>query len=324
MQVESWMGVARLRRWAARSSVQRAVCLAVLIAVVALFVLPIPLPFDGRLIKALETAAHYPLFLGGVLAWCFLFRPAPTWPALRLSLAGVTVVAIVLELVQALAHRDPNLEDTFFSALGGWSALLVWYSLHTTRRWFSLGAWCLCLLLGLLTCLPPALILADRAYAYAAFPLLASFEGRSEVGRWWGHECRLTRVNAQYTHGRYALRVALDKPRSAYPGLFMTDGRLDWRGYNRLCMDIYLTGGSECTLWLRADDQRRNPDYHDRAQTMINLTPGANSICLELDSFLRTPSGRALDRSHLTRWGLFFDAPRGGESIFLDQIRLAR
>lgn len=324
MQVNSGAWRIKFRSWATRPRVQRAGCVVVMGGIISLFVLPIHLPFDGRLIKALETAAHYPLFLVGVLAWCFLYRPTTTWPALRLSLAGVTGVAIGLELVQALAHRDPNLEDTFFSALGGWSALLVWYSLHTTRRWFSLGAWCLCLLLGILTCLPPALILADRAYAYASFPLLASFEGRSEVGRWWGHECRLTRVKAQNTHGRYALRVALDKPRSVYPGIFMTDGRLDWRGYHRLCMDIYLTGGAECTVWLRADDQRHHPDYNDRAQTMINLTPGANSICLELDTFLRTPAGRTLDRGHLTRWGLFFDAPRGGESIFLDQIRLAR
>lgn len=104
----------------------------------------------------------------------------------------------------------------------------------------------------------------------------------------------------------------------------MADGVRDWRGYRQLCFDLYLTGGSSRMIWPRADDRLGNPPYAERAQTQVSLVPGANSICLDIDTFLRTPDGRPLDPSHVVLWGLFFDSAQGGESVFLDHVRLTR
>ena len=316
--------ISKWRRWRPDFAWPTWVAGAVVGAVIGSLLWPIHLPFDGRLIKAMETAAHFPLFFGGVMAWLFLTKPVPSWPGLRLLGVGVMLSAVALELAQLLTHRDPNLLDTFFSTLGGWSAVLIWYSLHTRRRGLILGAWSLCALLALLVGLPSLLILADRAHAHLTFPLLASFEGRSELGRWWGDDCRLARVKAQSTHGEYAMRVALARPRTSYPGVFMTDGHRDWSGHRRLSFDVYLTGGSERILWVRVDDRRDYPPYGDRAQTMVNLVPGANSVSLDLDTLLQTPGGRPLDRTQIRRWGMFFEDAQGGESFFLDHVRLTR
>jgi hypothetical protein len=297
---------------------------ALIVAVVSLLILPLSLPFDGRLMRAAETAAHFPLFLILFWAWATLAGPGRTWPAFRRSLAGVALASVILELLQILTHRDPDLMDALFSILGGWSAVLLWYSLHTWHRLLAMGARALVLLLAVAACVPSLLILADRAYAHASFPLLASFEGRSEIGRWWENECRLSRVAMQNTHGKKALRVAVARPCRAYPGLFMTDVYRDWSAYRQLCFDLYLTGSSERALWVRADDRSDYPPYGDRAQTLITLVPGANSICLDLDSFLVTPGGRSMNRSRVMSWGMFFESAQGGETFFIDNIRLVR
>lgn len=307
-----------------RARLQAAAALVVVLGVVLLLVVPLPLPWDGRLMQALEKASHVPLFMAGTGAVLWLIRPRITWDNLWRLLGVVAAVAVGSEVLQAFTRRDPGVWDALFSALGGGMAVLLWYSFHTERRGLIMGAWVLCALLGLTVVVPPVLVLADRAHAHLSFPLLASFEGRSEVGRWWSHAGRLSRVPAQATHGNHALRVALNRARARYPGLFMTDGPRDWSGYRQLCFDLYLTGGMERSLWVRADDRLGNPPYEARAQTQVTLVPGANSICLDLDSFLRTPDGHSLDQRHIVRWGMFFDTAQGGESFFLDHIRLTR
>jgi hypothetical protein len=316
------------RRWAilsqSPSRLPPWLAVGVMGLVLLLLLMPLTWPWDGRLLKALENASHVPLYLVASLAGLTLLRPRITWSNLRKLLAAGVGLSIAVELLQALTGRDPDLGDAVYSVLGSWAAVLLWFSTHTARRVLILGAWALCGLVLLPVALPPAFILADRAHARFSFPLLASFEGRSEVGRWWSHGVRLTRVPNQATHARNALRVSVLRGKSSYPGLFMADGVRDWRGYRQLCFDLYLTGGSERALWVRADDRLGNPPYAERAQTQVNLLPGANSICLDLDSFLRTPDGRALDPSQIVLWGLFLDAPKGGESFFLDHVRLTR
>ena len=315
----------RLRQLASGTHPHRRWIACAVLALLALsLMMPLALPWDGRLMEAVESAAHFPIFLVAAWSVLLLLQPRVNWPTLRYLAAGVVLAVCLVEVLQYFTHRDPDWRDAVYGCLGGWTGLLLWFSLHSARRLLILGAWLLALLFALPTVVPAMLILADRAHARLSFPLLTSFEGRSEVGRWWSHDCRLSRVNAQVTHGQTSLRVALHKPRATYPGLFMTDGVRDWSGYRQLCFDLYLTGGSERAIWLRADDRVGNPTYEDRAQTLITLVPGANSICLDLDAFLVTPSGRPLLRQHIVQWGLFFDAAQGGESFFLDHIRLMR
>ena len=98
----------------------------------------------------------------------------------------------------------------------------------------------------------------------------------------------------------------------------------DWTGFHQLCFDLYLTGGEERSIWVRADDQPGYPPYADRAQSLVSLSPGANSICLDLDTFLVTPGGRALDRTRIMRWGMFYETAGTEGSFFLDHVRLVR
>lgn len=297
---------------------------AVLVLVLVVLLMPLAWPWDGRLLKALENASHIPLFLVAMLAALSLIQPRIHWVNFWKLLAGGVGVAMGVEVVQAVTGRDPDVGDAFYSALGCWAAVLLWFSTHTARRGLILGAWLLCSLVLVPCVLPASLILADRAHARLSFPLMASFEGRSEIGRWWPNGVRLSRVTHQVTQGRHALRVSVPRAKTTYPGLFMADGVRDWRGYRQLCFDVYLSGGSERLIWVRADDRLGHPPYAERAQTQLSLMPGANRICLDLDTFLRTPEGRPLEAAHIVLWGLFFESAQSGDSLVLDHIRLSR
>ena len=305
---------------ARRVSPRTWIAVAAVCALMAL-VLPATWSYSGRLFYAAGAAAGFPLFFAVGLA-VMLWMPGSRSLRFRRSALAVSLLAVAVECLQAVTGRDPRWMHGLVLVVGGVAGILWEEGSHSARRWRFLATRGLVLLLALLAGLPVALVMADRSQAYLSFPLLSSFEGRSEVGRWWSHNCRMGRVASQATHGRHALRVVVLKSRSRYPGLFMNDVPRDWSGYPRLCLDVYLAGSAERALWIRADDRPGYPPYDDRAQTMIYLSPGANSVCLDLASFLVTPSGRPLDRTHIARWGLFLDDARGGETLFLDHIRL--
>jgi len=292
--------------------------------VLLLLVVPTPWSVDGRLSRAILSAAHFPLFaLVGSAA--MLLMPAPNRRIRRRrALLVSAALAVGVEILQALTGREPGLRDGLTSTAGATAAIFLWASWWSGSRLSIAVARGVALVLALLACVPTGLVLADRVQARLSYPVIASFEGRSELGRWWGHYARLGRVTSQATHGRHALRAVIFKSRGAYPGLFMTDGPRDWGEYGRLCFDVYLVGNAERSIWVRVDDRADYPPYDDRAQTMVTLVPGPNSVCLDLASLLRTPSGRALNRQSIRRWGLFFDDAQGGETFFLDHIRLSR
>ncbi len=286
---------------------------------------PVPWPFDGRLFQAVESAAHLPLFF-----WIGMTLRSGVLPRLRmphhlpLRMLAVLLAAGAVELLQRYTGRDPDLRDFIVSAAGGCAGVWAAEALYSASRWKPYAAMGSVVLVGLLAVWPVFWVLADRLQATARFPELASFETRSELGRWWFQGVRISRVTQQATEGRHALRVAVRSKRAVYPGLFMTDGRRDWSDCRRLCLDIYLAGARERDLWVRVDDQRDNPPYTDRAQQQIRLSPGLNRICLDLDRLLVTTSGRPLDASTIWRWGLFLDQVHGDEIFFLDNVRLVR
>lgn len=289
------------------------------LAILTSFVIPLPLPFEGRLIRAVETAFHFPLFFAGFWAIASALRSPIRWHRVALLVAAS---AIGVELVQAATHRDPDAVDAVLSTMGGWAGLLALAGQRMRGRWAMFGARLAATLLAAGAGWPVLQVLADRVHARYSFPVLGSFEGRSEPGRWWSHACRIARVPQHATEGQHALRAVVERAGRGYPGLFMTDGIGDWSGYDVLQFDIFLAGTDTRSLWVRADDRADYPPYNDRAQTLLSLAPGMNHVSLSLHELLVTPGGRALDRSRLARWGFFFDAGLPGDTIFVDRIRL--
>ena len=166
---------------------------------------------------------------------------------------------------------------------------------------------------------PLVLILADRAAARRDFPLLASFESRAELGRWSVRGCRVSRVSKHATDGKFALKIEVENPDN-YPGLFECDAMCNMLDINALCFDVFVPGREPVALWLRVDD-RVNAAYADRFQDLRTLLPGANTVCIGRDDLQTTPSGRPLDLGRVLSWGIFFDRPHPGQTVYLDNVR---
>lgn len=310
----------------ARSShaARRSFCALTLLAVALMLLCPVPFRTEGRLFSAVENLAHFPLFFA--LTWALEeLLPARwrggwhRWPA-----ALVVLLAGLFEAGQWFTGRDPGLADASMAIAGGWAAIAWRIRCETIRRSAALLAYGFALVLAVAALTPATRVLVDRAQARLAFPLLSSFETRLEIGRWWSHGVRLSRVTQQATEGRHALRIAVGRSRVTYPGIFLSDLPRDWGGYREICFDIFLAAGAPRTLWVRADDRADYPPYDDRAQTAIVLTPGPNRVALDMTTFLRTPHGRPLEFERIRRFGIFLDQHDGSETLFLDHVRLRR
>lgn len=303
-----------LKRWPA---------LFVIVTLCIMFFVPSWGRTTGRISSYSQDLAHYPIF--AIIAAVMLFL----WPRHRTAVAKAGVVsgaavslALLIELFQPLAGRSAALGDILLGTAGCFSVVAVYLGLRTAsdraRRWLVATAG----ILLLVSVLPLLLMLGDSWSARRAFPVIDSFERPVELGRWVAEGCTISQSADHVTHGDYAMRLEVIPTEERYPSAFVADGIMDWRGYQRLTLDVYLEGGGSRVLWVRADD-RANPPYHERAQVAVDIKAGANRIAIDVPSFARLPGGRTLDLGHIITLGIFLDGAQPGDVLYIDQLALS-
>lgn len=107
----------------------------------------------------------------------------------------------------------------------------------------------------------------------------------------------------------------------SYPGLSLTDLDRNWSGYRTLVFDAFVPREKAIPLALRIDD-RENPEYADRFNAAIPLTPGSNHIAIPLTSLLTSGSKRPLNLNNILGVTLFLVSPQERHTIFFDRIRV--
>jgi VanZ family protein len=292
-------------------------------ALLSLFFVPGWGSHGGRLTSYMHDLAHFPLFAtiaAGLLALWSKHRHATitcAWVA-----ATALAMALLIEYFQPLVGRTTALGDVLLGVAGAFAAVTIYLAVQSStirKKRIFLGL----ALLAAVACLVPQQILsADWYISKRAFPMLDSFERPVELGRWTSEGCTLEQSRAHVTHGRYALKMTVSDSMSAYPSIFLADGPMDWRGYGRLAVDVYLDGDQGRTVCIRADDTV-NPPYEDRAQMAVDLKPGMNTIWVNLQTFARMPGGRYLDLGRVQTVGLFLDHPRIGDTLYIDRVMLS-
>ena len=303
-----------LKRWPA---------LFVVVTLCAMFFVPSWGRTSGRISSYTQDLAHFPLF--AIIAAIMLFL----WPRHRTAVAKAGVVsgaavslALLIEIFQPLAGRSAALGDILLGTAGCFSVVAVYLGLRTAseraRRWLVATA----VVLLLLSVLPLMLILGDQWSARRAFPVIDSFERPVELGRWVVEGCLVSQSPDHVTHGKSSMRLEVIPSEERYPSAFLGDGAMDWRGYRRLKLDVYLEGGGSRTLWVRADD-RETPPYEERAQVAIEIKAGANRLALDVPAFAQLPGGRVLDLGHIVTFGVFLDGAQPGDVLYLDQLALS-
>jgi hypothetical protein len=300
--------------------------LAFVIAVlVSLFFIPglTSMSYGDRLRSYGQDFFHFPLFAAiaaALLAW---------WPrkGSHVTKAGIVTamavgLAALVELIQPYVGRTAAWDDLLLGTAGGVAVVAVYVGLRSASSLLKRCLGSIATILFLIAMAPLVLIVADRYSAKRAFPLVDSFERITEPGRWQPEGCTIAQVKEHATDGEYSLMLKVDESGTPYPSIFLTDGPMDWRGYRRFALDVYLAGEESRSLWIRADDMP-HPKYWERSQTVVELKPGHNTIWIGLSAFSVTPSGRLLDLSHIQTIVLFLDHPEPNDTIYIDKLLLS-
>jgi len=235
-----------------------------------------------------------------------------------IALASVMAFSACIERIQPLVGRDCDLRDFILSTAGGIASVGLYAVVIPARRVFRMLGLATVALMVALVLRPPVSILMDRWQAARTFPILASFATRSEMGRWTGEGCRLSRISRPGVAHAWAMRAEVVEGVS-YAGAFLIDAPKDWRGLERLCIATFLPGSNAVPIWVRVND-RQPSSYADRYQCCTVFKPGPNRICIDRNQLVTTPSGRSLDLSHIVGCGLFFDVSVPGQTLIIEDI----
>lgn len=249
-------------------------------------------------------------------------------PALRLSvlIALPFLTGYLFEWLQFLVNRrGPDAGDMFRNLLGSMLALCFLESrrFHGERRRTAIiAARGLALLILAVALYPTATALWDEFRARRQFPLLAGFESRFELSRWY-YAGQLRPDKHIVRHGKRSARVQLSTAK--YSGVTLHHFPHDWRGYKTLRFSAHNPLPGPLELNCRLDDalhrSRRGP-YADRFNARFTLRPGWNDLAVSLEEAAVAPKDRSLDMSRIIGFGLFVVEQKQAIAIHLDNVHL--
>jgi VanZ family protein len=239
------------------------------------------------------------------------------------TLASCAILAMLTESVQLMTGGDASFGDAMRDVLGG-ALALAWVDrapggmTKAVRR--AVRAASLLLLLAALV--PVSAAVVDEWQARRAFPVLADFETRFEAGRWDGSAARAI-DRSRASSGAASLRVELVP--AEYSGVALVHAPRDWRGYRYLRLDIFNPLAEPLDLVCRIHDgehDRRGPDYRNRFNAGVRLSPGWNALAFDLAEVKRAPASRVMDMGDIRGFMVFAGRLPAPRTIFIDHVRL--
>lgn len=243
-----------------------------------------------------------------------------------ICLAGIAALTLgaAVELAQAVngLHGDPW--DAVRDAGGAFSVALILVALDskfsTCLRAVIAGAG---LFVFAAFAYPVFAALNDEARARAQFPVLASFERRSELSRFsFGEGLRPRIVSTTDDKGRAISAVQLHLPPGRYPGFELRYFPGDWRGLRALQLLIVNPETSPTELTVRIDDSKYRFRMDDRYNRAFPLSPGANRIEIPLSDIASAPRDRQFDLGRVHSLLVFAVDLKQPRSIIIGPITL--
>ncbi|MCM2372214.1 VanZ family protein [Aporhodopirellula aestuarii] len=305
---------------------------------VAIFMLLVPLPFEGRAGAVLGDVAHAPLFGSITIATLFLWhrlRPLDSfgreWYG-RMALVAVCVFlgGILMEFAQTMTGRTAALHDAIANGLGVIAAVAICFALlnlryHSQRRWVSVIATGVAMSMVGVAMARPVQVGMDIVAAHQAFPMLGSFESEMELTRWYFDDCLAERTDEHTTDGNHSLRILVR--RSEHPAATLIETVPDWSDVKTLELDVTLAGSYPTSLEmvLKVMDEDR-ADYHaDTSRKSFALEPGKTThLVMSREEILTGPDTRNLDLTRIQMVSLQLISPQTSSFVDIDRIVVTR
>ena len=233
-------------------------------------------------------------------------------------------LSLVSEAAQIPGSRDASFEDLVRDWLGTIFALLVVFaslpSSHYSRksRITALLVAAMCLLWGFYPLAKVSLAFAERD---RQLPIL--FTAEQSFGRSFLRKQNVHVLYDAETGDSTCLQVTLgDGP---WPGIAFHNIWPDWSAHPTLIVDIVNKQDDVLELQMRVHDRihrKGKQPYEDRYNRGLTLSPGENSIRVDIADIENAPRGRRMNLEEIDELIVF--APRGlsGRSFCIRQIRL--
>ena len=249
----------------------------------------------------------------------------PAKKILILLLVIPFLIGLALEISQFLVTgRNPDIFDLLRNELGVALALAFAQQplgLFLSKNWRRIIKGTVFVVL-LATASPLVFALVDESLAVEKFPILSDFESSLELSRWM-NPAQLQEETKIVRHGTQAARVQLSTNKYSGVSLFHFPG--DWRGFSMLHFSVYNPLAFPLALNCRIHDTKHKLHgslYHDRFNTIFELTPGWNDLAVSLKEVEDAPKERKMDMRHIEGFGLFVVQQKEPLSIVLDYVYL--
>lgn len=302
----------------------------------AIYLLLMPIPFQGRASRALGDLVHAPLFGSmAIAAMMVMERLRPLRDDFSaLTIRGMTVILILsaagaaMEVLQQTFGRSASTHDAMSNALGITAAVLCyigwrWNRFRIRRKHVSRACFASAGCLLALAWYSPSLVLRDVVNVDRQFPLLASFESPAEMGRFWFTHCRADRTRADATHGSYALEVEFEA--RSFPTLTLIELQHDWSQAEAMEIDVTLDAAHNepVTFAIQVLDGPRKDAEEDTYRGSWTLDPGVSKrIRISREELIEGPEGRELDLAKIANVDLSVVEPEVGTRIRIDRMWL--
>ncbi len=296
------------------------------------------LPSRSRLWVEIQNACHAPAF--GLLAFACLvllrtlnarFSKHTFLPYL-IAFSLATGIGLLTELVQHFTNRDAEIADLFRDTLGivsflGFSlardpAFLrrAGKSSNRYRLWLRVSA------TGVLLAAFTSLGVCVFAYIQRdrAFPTLIDLTAA------WSRQfiqldhARLSTLPfpAEWTSAGHSSVAFLVLESAEYPELTVEEPVPDWTAYNVLRLDLYSPGSDTVLMGLRVDDIHHDYSSTDRFTVSLKISPGHNSVSIDLARIRTAPIGRETDMCAIRRIILFAREPKSPIELYVNRVWL--
>lgn len=279
--------------------------------------------------RELRNFGHFPLF---AVIGAALYALSRLTLGERLGTAGHVVVAAIAaaalgvgsEVAQYFGPRDAAFDDLARDIAGAGSALawIVAGRLSSSRPGVAFLLRAGAVVTVLASAVPTVAQLDAERGRDARFPLLLGFESSSEMRFVLTRAAGIERAPAPpgwerigtVGHARYS---ATD-----YPQITLREPVPDWRGFDRLCVDLYAESAAGTRLVLAINDEGWSGAPTDRLRRRFELARGAQTVCIDL-SDPRPPSGDRTVRLDAVRSvNLFGVEPEHPFEFWIDDLRL--
>lgn len=300
----------------------------------------VPLP-HSRLFGAIGDMFHAPLFATVFAATYWLASvwfpmgnetPAPVQRVVtRCAAIAVLLFAfgLAMEFLQSRIGRTASLHDALSNGLGLVVGSCLVLASHLRKlapplrhrpRWL----WALAGFAISIAWWEPITTIRDVRQMSTDFPLLASFETKVELSRWFLNRTTGKLSDRDVTHGDRSLEIVFSV--ASHPAMTMTDLRHDWSMLQTIEVDATLDAdhpAPTATMYLNVIDADTAPDYHDIFRKPFVIRRGVTEHLVVTREELAEPiDGRPLDLSRVRLFEFQMLDPPMPTKVRVDFLRL--